>query len=59
MPLIQKIIHVGTSRAVTIPKTWLDYYEKENGQKIEEVAIEVNGKLTIRPLLKKEGVVSE
>jgi antitoxin component of MazEF toxin-antitoxin module len=53
MPLIQKVIQVGDSRAVTIPKTWLTYYERKNGCAIEEVAVEVDGKLTIRPILKE------
>jgi antitoxin component of MazEF toxin-antitoxin module len=54
MPLIQKLIRVGDSHAVTIPKTWLLYYEKQNGQKIREVAVEINGKLIISPILQKE-----
>jgi antitoxin component of MazEF toxin-antitoxin module len=54
MPLIQKVIQVGDSRAVVIPKSWLRYYELQNGQNIKEVSIEVNGKLIIRPILKEE-----
>jgi antitoxin component of MazEF toxin-antitoxin module len=53
MPLIQKIIQIGDSRAVTIPASWLAYYERQKGQTIKEVAVEVNGKLTIRPILKE------
>ena len=53
MPLVQKVIQVGDSRAVTIPKSWLAYYERKSGQTIREVAVEVNGKLTIRPILKE------
>jgi hypothetical protein len=54
MPLIRKIIEVGTSRAVTIPKDWLEFYEKQFGKPIEEVAIEVNKVLKIIPLIPKE-----
>jgi hypothetical protein len=54
MPLIRKIIEVGTSRAVTIPKDWLEFYEKQFGKPIEEVAIEVNEVLKIMPLIPKE-----
>jgi antitoxin component of MazEF toxin-antitoxin module len=54
MPLIQKVIQVGDSRAVTIPKSWLEFYERKNGQSIKEVSIEVDGKLVIRPILKEE-----
>jgi len=54
MPLVQKIIQVGDSRAVTIPKSWLAYYERESGHTIKEVAVEVDGKLTIRPILRRD-----
>jgi hypothetical protein len=57
MPLIRKIIDAGkTSRAVIIPKSWLEFYEKEEGKPIEFVAMEVNRILKIEPILsKKEG----
>jgi hypothetical protein len=54
VPLIRKVIEVGTSRAVTIPKDWLEFYEKEFGKPIEEVAIEVNKVLKIIPLIPKD-----
>jgi antitoxin component of MazEF toxin-antitoxin module len=50
MPLIQKIIQIGDSKAVTIPKSWLVFYERQSGQSIKEVSIEVNGALIIRPI---------
>jgi len=66
MPIIRKILNVGDSRAITIPKTWLDYItipktwldyiEKEHGIKIKEVAIEVDRVLTIQPILPKKEV---
>jgi antitoxin component of MazEF toxin-antitoxin module len=60
MPLIQKIIQVGDSRAVTIPKSWLIFYERQYGQNIKEVSVEVNGKLTIRPIfLSKKTEITE
>jgi phosphate uptake regulator len=53
MPLVRKIISVGkTSKGVILPKSWLDFLQKEHGV-IEAVSMEVNGKLTIRPLLKE------
>jgi hypothetical protein len=54
MPLIRKVIEVGTSKAVTIPKDWLEFYEKQFGKPIQEVAIEVNKVLKIMPLIPKE-----
>lgn len=53
MPIIRKVIDVGRSKAVTIPKSWLEYYEREKGEVIEAVAIEVNEVLTITPFLPK------
>ena len=40
------------SVAVTIPRAWVEYYERKNG-KLAEVFIETNGKLTIHPILKE------
>lgn len=55
MPLIRKIIDVGkTSKGVILPKSWLEYYEKETGEQIESVAMEVNRVLTIKPIFTKE-----
>jgi antitoxin component of MazEF toxin-antitoxin module len=42
MPLIQKIVRVGGSRAVVIPHSWLKYYEERNGE-ISEVELETKG----------------
>jgi len=52
MPIIRKVFRVGNSKAVTFPKTWIDYYESETGQKLLEVAIvEVSGgSLKISPI---------
>lgn len=53
MPLIRKIIEVGkTSKGIILPKSWLDYLENLYGT-IETVSMEVNGKLTIRPIFQE------
>ena len=53
--MIRKIIEVGkTSKGVILPKSWLDLIERETGKSIKEVAIEVNGILTIRPIIPKK-----
>ena len=55
MPIIRQLIAAGkTSRAVIIPKSWLEFYEKENGCKITQVAIEVNNVLKVSPILPKK-----
>ena len=55
MPIIRKIIQVGSSKAVSIPISWLKFYEEQNGCEIKKVAMEVNDVLTIRPILPKDG----
>jgi len=54
MPIIRKVIEIGNSKAVCIPKSWFEYYEKEMGEQIKEVAIEVDRVLRITPILKKK-----
>jgi len=54
MPIIRKVIELGNSKAICIPKSWFEYYEKETGQKIDEVSIEVNRELKILPYTPKK-----
>jgi antitoxin component of MazEF toxin-antitoxin module len=54
MPIIRKIIGCGTSKVVSIPKSWLEYWQRETGQEITEVAVEVNKVLIISPYLKEK-----
>jgi hypothetical protein len=51
LPIIRKIIQVGSSRAISLPKSWLTFYERQYGQNIKEVSVEVNGKLIISPII--------
>ena len=52
MPIIRKVIPIGkTSKAVIIPKSWLQFFEQETGQPIKNVAIEVNRVLKITPVI--------
>lgn len=54
MPIIRKILDVGpASKAVVLPKSWLEFYEQELGEEIESVTIEVNRKLTIEPYIRR------
>lgn len=56
MPIIRKVIAAGkTSRAVILPKSWFDFYERESGHQINFVAIEVNRELRITPIIRAEG----
>lgn len=53
MPLKRKICKFGDSFAVFLPKSWVGLLEEKYG-KIEAVSMEVNGALTIRPILKEK-----
>ena len=54
MPLIRKLQKLGTSsKAVILPKGWLDYIEEETGSPVDSVAIEVNGDLKISPVVRE------
>lgn len=59
MPIIRKVVEIGNSKAIFIPKSWFDFYEEETGEKMERVAIEVNRVLTITPLHKKKESVKK
>lgn len=60
MPIIRKVIDVGkTSRAVILPKSWLEFFERKAGKEIEHVAMEVNEVLTIMPYLVSEKTKKE
>ena len=51
MPLIRKIITLKTAKAVILPKSWLDFFERKYGCEIHEVAVEINGELRIKPII--------
>ncbi len=58
-PLIKKIFKVGiASKAVIIPKSWLTYYEQQTGQKITELAMEVDRVLIVQPILSRKEQVT-
>jgi hypothetical protein len=52
MPIIRKLLNLGDSKAVTLPKSWLANAEAnaEYGKKIVALALEVNGVITITPV---------
>jgi len=54
MPIIRKVTTVGASRGITLPKSWLEWIERETGQQVREVAIEIDKVLTITPILPKK-----
>ena len=53
LPLVRALNKVGEKRTVVIPKSWLEYAEKQKHKKIIAVAMEVNGKITIEPIFEE------
>jgi antitoxin component of MazEF toxin-antitoxin module len=53
MPLEQKLLKVGNSRAVSIPHTWLENAERTKGKKVVAIEMEVNGSIKIKPIFEK------
>jgi len=49
--LLHKIVSIGNSRGVIIPAQFFDYWIKQ-GKTIDEVGIEINNEIIIRPLFK-------
>ena len=53
MPIIRKIVPIGGSHGITLPSSWLEWIERETGQRPTEVTIEVNGILKVAPVIEK------
>ena len=48
------MIQVGTSKAISLPKSWLLNAEEEAGKKIVAVALEINNVITISPVFERK-----
>jgi len=60
MPIIKKVTTVGAGRGICLPKSWLEWIERETGQPLREVLLEIDNSLTIIPLIDgKQKVKSE
>ena len=54
MPIIRKLLKIGNSQAITIPKSWITNAEKTGGCTIREISLEVDGEIIIRPVIEKK-----
>jgi antitoxin component of MazEF toxin-antitoxin module len=54
MPIIRKILNVGDSKAVTIPKSWIESAEEDSGKKVVALSMEVNGSIILQPVFEKK-----
>ena len=52
MPIERRIVRVGSSRAVTIPSSWIELLEKKHKAKVEGVAMEINTAIIIKPIIR-------
>jgi hypothetical protein len=51
MPIIKKVTTVGAGRGICLPKSWLEWIERQTGQPLREVLLEVDNTLTIIPFI--------
>jgi len=54
MPIVRKLMDVGNSKSVTLPKSWIENAEQQAGKKIIAIALEVNDKITLQPVFSTE-----
>jgi hypothetical protein len=53
-PIIRKLIDLRTSKAICLPKSWLENAEQEAGKKIIGIALEVDRVITLQPVFEKK-----
>jgi antitoxin component of MazEF toxin-antitoxin module len=53
------VVRIGSSRAVILPKEWLDHHRDKNGREVERVEVHIGETILIRPLFDSEAKVPE
>ena len=54
MPIIRKILNLGDSQGITLPKSWLlSAKESAGGKDVVAIALEVDGVITLKPIFSK------
>ena len=51
---VRKVIDLGGSKVVAIPKHWLKYWETKFGCEIREVTVKTDGSIIIKPKIKEK-----
>jgi hypothetical protein len=54
MPIIRKVTTVGEAKGITLPKSWLDWVERQTGKPVREVLLEIDKTITIIPILEEQ-----
>lgn len=49
MPIKRKLLDLGSSYGVTIPKSWVKDAEEKEGRKMVALTMEINGEIVIKP----------
>jgi antitoxin component of MazEF toxin-antitoxin module len=50
LPVVKKLLRVGGSQCISIPHNWLKNVERQSGEKVTELSMEINEALHIRAL---------
>lgn len=51
MPMVRKLVRVGNAKAITLPKSYVDYWEKKHETKLTEMALDIIGeKIYMEPV---------
>ena len=54
IPIIRKLMDLRTSKAICLPKSWLECAEDQAGKKIVAIALEVDRVITLSPVFEKD-----
>jgi hypothetical protein len=54
MPVIRKVTTVGAAKGISLPKSWLEWIERETGQPLNEVLLEIDRTIKVIPLVPKK-----
>lgn len=49
MEIIKKLVQLGDSKGVIIPKIWLDSVERVMGKNLTEIVMVIDGNIVIKP----------
>jgi hypothetical protein len=54
MPITRQLIKLGNSKVIAIPLSWIRYVEKETGQPLKTVGLDVSDTIKIYPVFEKK-----
>jgi hypothetical protein len=54
MPILRKLTSIGSSKGITLPKSWIAHAEEESCSKITALALEIGDEIRIIPIFTKQ-----